>query len=258
MAGEIFIADKATLDSVKADTNALKASLAIVNADTDDLQTNMASVKATGASTNSNEITHYNAVTAQVATVKADTVSLMSSIANIKSETALIKADTTALKASLKPFSFFTTDVQVNNAQTVTIFNISGSGVLKKAIISGANGDAVFTFRVIVDGTNVYYGQTVALNTSIIGILQEDSSITGSVGGTARGGYYARTPGSIGNDGIMKLSKYPYTANTPGVAMATIITEGINFNSSLVIQVSLNSTVYPSYPITMETQGGVY
>lgn len=254
MAGEIFIADKDTLDSVKADTNALKSSLATINADTDDLQTNMASVKSIGASTNSNETTHYNAVTAQVATVKSDTSTLIANVANIKAETGLIKADINALKASLKPFSFFTTDVRVNNAQTITVFSVNGGGVLKKAIISGISGNAVLTFKVIVDGTNVYYGQTIELNTTMIGIVQEDSLSVPSSGYCV-----TRSPGSTSGSSLTgTLAKYPYTANTTGIAAVTPIMEGINFNSSLVIQVSLNSTVYPYLPINMETQGGVY
>ncbi|MBZ9635487.1 hypothetical protein [Clostridium sp. FP1] len=125
MAGEIFIADKATLDSVKADTNALKASLAIVNADTDDLQTNMASVKTTVVSTNSNETAHYNSVTAQIATVKTDTATLkanastiITNIADVKSETSLIKADTTNIKG----------DISILKADTIALKASTGIG----------------------------------------------------------------------------------------------------------------------------------
>lgn len=74
MSGEIYIADKVTLDLVKAQADAIKAQTVSIQADTDDLQVKAIALKAETALTKADT----TSIIAKVDAIKSDTVALLS------------------------------------------------------------------------------------------------------------------------------------------------------------------------------------
>ncbi|MBZ9615282.1 hypothetical protein [Clostridium estertheticum] len=124
MANEIYIADKVTLDSVKADTSIIKTDTSTIKADTSTLKANIGTVGTnvlnngsaiTGvksdtatinnnvntANTNINTAnTGINAVKAQIANVQADTDDLQASATTIKANEATVIANVATLQST--------------------------------------------------------------------------------------------------------------------------------------------------------------